>query len=243
MERFPRLIPLRAQRDERAGASEALAVCDPCSGSAAIRFLGSDYATARSRSVISSSSRRGQELHSDHLPASTVVHDFEQRTMATSANGASDALGMEPFAGYILFSSLCQFMVFMCCVVSVTFYMPWIYVILVLVGMFKLSCLYVFDHDLGSYMIYNLDVIFVLSCLGIYEHVNHLFCIHVNIYDAMLQLFIILCVIIMQLLFFGIKLFRIKLCRKLSKFLTPSTLPEVGGGPQVITFNLEHIPS
>jgi hypothetical protein len=36
-----------------------------------------------------------------------------------------------------------------------------------------------------------------------------------NIYDAMLQLFIILYVITMQLLFFGIKL-----CRKLSKFVT-----------------------
>jgi hypothetical protein len=64
-------------------------------------------------------------------------------------------------------------------------------------------------------MIYNLVVIFVLSYLDIFEHVDHPFCIHVNIYDAMLQLFIILYVITMQLLFFGIKM-----CRKLSKFLT-----------------------
>jgi hypothetical protein len=42
-----------------------------------------------------------------------------------------------------------------------------------------------------------------------------IFFIYVNIYDAMLQLFIIIHVITMQLLFF-----RIKLCRKLSKFLT-----------------------
>jgi hypothetical protein len=97
--------------------------------------------------------------------------------MTTSANGASDALGMGPSDGYILFSSLCQFMVFMCYVVSVTFYMPWmfVYVILMLAGMFRLSCLYVFDHDLGSYMIYNLAVIFVLSYLGTYEHVDHPF--------------------------------------------------------------------
>jgi hypothetical protein len=95
--------------------------------------------------------------------------------MATSANGASDALSMRPSAKYILFSSLCQFMVFMCYVVSVTFYMSWIYVILVLTGMFRLSFLYVFYHDLGSYMIYNLVVIFILSYLGIYEHVNHPF--------------------------------------------------------------------
>jgi hypothetical protein len=113
-ESFSRLVPLRTQRDERAGASEALAVCDLCSGSTAIRFLGSDYVTARSQSVASSSSRRGRELHCDHLPTSTAVHDFEQCTMATSANGASDALDMGPFAGYILFSSLCQFLVFMC---------------------------------------------------------------------------------------------------------------------------------
>jgi hypothetical protein len=97
--------------------------------------------------------------------------------MTTSANGASDALGMGPSAGYILFSSLCQFMVFVCYVVPVTFYMPWlfIYVILVLAGIFRLSCLYVFYYDLGSYMIYNIPVIFVLSYLGIYKHVDHPF--------------------------------------------------------------------
>ena len=43
-------------------------------------------------------------LHYEHRPASTVVHDFEQRTMSTSANGASDALGMGPSAGYTLIS-------------------------------------------------------------------------------------------------------------------------------------------
>jgi hypothetical protein len=84
----------------------------------------------------------------------------------TSANGASDALGMGPSAGYILFSSLCQFIVFMCYVVSVTFYMPWmfVYVILMFAGMFRLSCLYVFNHDLGSYMIY-ITLLLYLFCL------------------------------------------------------------------------------
>jgi hypothetical protein len=67
----------------------------------------------------------------------------------------------------------------------------------------------------GSYMIYNIAVIFVLSYLGTYEHVDHYFYIHLNIYDAMLQLFIIIHVITMRSLFF-----RIKLCRKLSKSLT-----------------------
>ena len=41
-------------------------------------------------------------LHCEHRPAPTVVRDFNQPTMSTSANGASDALGMGPSAGYIL---------------------------------------------------------------------------------------------------------------------------------------------
>jgi hypothetical protein len=48
-------------------------------------------------------------LHDEHLPASTVVHDFEQCPMS-GANGASDALGMGPCSGYIrnsLFIILC----------------------------------------------------------------------------------------------------------------------------------------
>ena len=45
-------------------------------------------------------------LHCEQLSASTVVHDFEQRTMSTSANGASDALVMGPSAGYNLNSMI-----------------------------------------------------------------------------------------------------------------------------------------
>jgi hypothetical protein len=113
-------------------------------------------------------------LHCDHLPPSTAVYDFEQRTMATSVNGASDALGMGLSTGYILFSSLYQFMVFMCYVVSVTFYMLWmfVYVILMLAGMFRLSCLYVFYHDHDSYMIY-ITLLLYLFCL-ILVHMNML---------------------------------------------------------------------
>ena len=48
-------------------------------------------------------------LHCEHLPTSTVVHDFEQRTMSTSANEAFDALGMGPFAGYSLISMITVF--------------------------------------------------------------------------------------------------------------------------------------
>ena len=66
-------------------------------------------------------------LHCERLPASTVVRDFEQRTMS-SANGASDALGMGPSAGYTLISVitvLCvltvsiscidQYIIYACC--------------------------------------------------------------------------------------------------------------------------------
>ena len=53
-------------------------------------------------------------LHCEHRPAPTVVRDFEQRTMSTSVNGASDALGMGPSAGYsliFLITVICAFTV------------------------------------------------------------------------------------------------------------------------------------
>ena len=56
-------------------------------------------------------------LHYEHFSASTAVHDFEQRTISTSANGASDALGMGLSAGYILISlstALCVLTVSIC---------------------------------------------------------------------------------------------------------------------------------
>ena len=39
-------------------------------------------------------------LHYEHRPASTIVSDIEQRTMSTSARGATSALSMGPSAGY-----------------------------------------------------------------------------------------------------------------------------------------------
>jgi len=51
-------------------------------------------------------------LHCEHRSAPTVVCDFEQRTMSTSANEASDALGMGPFAGYSLISVIMIFYIF-----------------------------------------------------------------------------------------------------------------------------------
>ena len=46
-----------------------------------------------------------------------MVHDFEQHTISTSANGASDALGMGPSAGYsliFLITVICAFTVSIC---------------------------------------------------------------------------------------------------------------------------------
>ena len=55
-------------------------------------------------------------LHDEHRPSPTVVHDFEQRAMSTSANGASDAFGMGPSAGYSLISviTILTAIVFIC---------------------------------------------------------------------------------------------------------------------------------
>ena len=50
--RLLHLLDPRARRRERAGASEALAVRDPCTGRTAIRFLGSVYATAQSTAAV-----------------------------------------------------------------------------------------------------------------------------------------------------------------------------------------------
>ena len=89
---------------------EPSSASEPCTGCAAIRFLGSDSATARPDPVSFPVIAHGTAscllpgdpfvgLHCEHLPTSTVVHDFEQRTMS-GASGAYDALGMGPSARY-----------------------------------------------------------------------------------------------------------------------------------------------
>ena len=62
-------------------------------------------------------------LYCEYLPASTVVHDFEQRTIS-GANGASDALGMGPSAGYTLNS-----LITVLCVLTVSIDMSYLHVI------------------------------------------------------------------------------------------------------------------
>ena len=62
-------------------------------------------------------------LHCEHLPASTVVLNFEQRTMS-SANGASDALGMGPSAGYSLISVITVF-----CILTVSISMSFMHAV------------------------------------------------------------------------------------------------------------------
>ena len=63
-------------------------------------------------------------LHCEHRPTSTVVRDFEQRTVSTSANGASNALGMGPSAGYNLNSVFTAF-----CVLTVSICMSYLHVV------------------------------------------------------------------------------------------------------------------
>jgi hypothetical protein len=74
----------------------------------------------------------GTARHGEPLPASPVVHDFEQRTSphtmtrGASASGASDALSMGPSSGYTRNSS---FILFIICVLSVIIGMSWLYVL------------------------------------------------------------------------------------------------------------------
>ena len=62
-------------------------------------------------------------LHYEHLPASTVVYDFEQRTMS-SANGASDVLDIGPSAGYTLNS-----LITVLCVVTISIGMSYLHAV------------------------------------------------------------------------------------------------------------------
>ena len=53
-----------------------------------------------------------------------MVHDIEQRTMSTSANGASDALGMAPSVGYSLISVITVF-----CILTVSICMSYLHAV------------------------------------------------------------------------------------------------------------------
>ena len=63
-------------------------------------------------------------LHYEHLPAATMVHDFEQRTMSTSTNGVSDALNIGPSAGYNLNS-----VIIVLCVLTISICMSYLHVV------------------------------------------------------------------------------------------------------------------
>ena len=125
---LPRPVPLRARSSGRAGASGTLRPPENLAWGAqrlgfwgAIRDCSSTYvfflvadpvffpviAYGTANCLLPGDPFVG--LHCEHLPASTVVDDFEQRTMSTSANGASDALGIGPSAGYSLISMIIVF--------------------------------------------------------------------------------------------------------------------------------------
>ena len=95
---------------------------DTCSGVRAIRFLGSVFRDCsfprigeigyfllprigfilvdKQSATLSSSWWTFVGLHCEHLPVSTVVRYFKQRTMSTSANGAAGAFGIGPSSEY-----------------------------------------------------------------------------------------------------------------------------------------------
>ena len=83
-------------------------------------------------------------LHCEHRPAPTVVRDFEQRTMSTSANGASDALGMGPSAGYNFNS-----MITALCVLTVSICMSYLHAVA-----------FVSDIHMHIYVITNLQIFY-----------------------------------------------------------------------------------
>jgi hypothetical protein len=74
----------------------------------------------------------GTAQHGEPLPASPMIHDFEQRTSlhtmtgGASASGASDALDIGPSSGYTRNSS---FVLLIICVLSVTIGMSWLHVL------------------------------------------------------------------------------------------------------------------
>jgi len=113
----PRPEPLRAQRSgEQASGTQRLASRHllGCCGQSG--FWGASSATAHRRDRLlplrrieidttassSSSWWTFVGLHCEHLPASTVVRYFTQRTMSTSANGAVGAFGTGLSSGYNL---------------------------------------------------------------------------------------------------------------------------------------------
>jgi hypothetical protein len=104
--------------------------------------------------------------HCKPLPATIVVHYFEQRTNphimtgGASASGTSDAFGMRPSSGYIRYSYL-VFMVL--CALSD---MPW---------------LYAFDHVVAFHMLYDLAGTLHMPCLHAF---NHVLVNYMRIYDV-----------------------------------------------------------
>jgi hypothetical protein len=138
-----------------------------------------------------------QNRHCEPLPATTVVHYFEQRTNShtmtrgASTSGASDAFRMGPSSRYIRYSSLVSMVL---CALSD---MPW---------------LYAFDHVVAFHMLYDLAGTLLMPCLHVF---NHVLVNYMRIYDVTFLTLLFLYVIIFMLLFF-----RIKMTWKLPKYLT-----------------------
>jgi hypothetical protein len=134
-------VTLRAQRGERAGASEALAVRDPARGST-IRFLGSVYATAQTSVVV-------------FIAGSWRLHLDRMTREVGQGSGSSERMG-----GYDQFSSLLFYILHIIYVVC-TSVLSCLYCYLFISGCSAIihePCLYTYF----IYMIYMLHMLCVL---------------------------------------------------------------------------------
>ena len=132
---FPRPNPLRARRVGRAGLQNHHLHLRHLLGYVSDQIFGEHHRDCSlfmnifmvmlliGSSSLSSPQWTPEGLRGEHLPASTVVHDFDQHTMTTRVNGATSALSMGPSAGYNPFLGFVKFNIF-----SVMVYMLFMFI-------------------------------------------------------------------------------------------------------------------
>jgi hypothetical protein len=98
---------------------------------------------------------------------------------------ASDAFGMGPSSGYIRKLTLVYILIYV------------------------LSCMPCFDalgHVVVVHMLHDLASMLYMTNTQCLHVLNHVFMIHISIYDVIITMLIVICVIIFMVLFFWIKL-------------------------------------
>jgi hypothetical protein len=173
-------VALRAQRGERAGASEALAVRDPARGSS-IRFLGSVYATAQTSVVV-------------FIAGSWHLHLDRMTREAGQGSGSSERMG-----GYDQFSSLLFYIlhiIYVVCTSVLSCYN------MLYLSVLQSSCLYCYlfisscsaiihEPCLYTYFIYMIYMLHMLCVLMIHIVMDN-FEITFSMFDYLLYVIIIM---------------------------------------------------